>query len=75
MTTIPTVEKTEKTKCHTCTSDCTQLCIKCERSFCTKHLLEHSEKCNRFKAIIHSILRDDLTEILKQIMEVMLRTI
>jgi len=75
MTTIPTVEKTEKARCCTCASDCAQLCIKCERNFCTKHLLAHSEKCSGYKTVIRAILRDDLTEIVKQIFEVMLRSI
>jgi uncharacterized UBP type Zn finger protein len=75
MTTMPTVEKTEKTRCSECVRDCTQTCTKCGSSFCTKHLLVHSEKCSGFKKVIHTILRDDLTEVLKQIMEVMLRTI
>lgn len=75
MTTIPTVEKTEKVRCCVCVRDCAQLCTKCGRNFCIKHLLVHSEKCSGYKAVIRSILRDDLTEIVKQIFEVMLRSI
>ncbi len=75
MTTIPTIERTEKTKCHTCLCDCVKLCAICGRNFCTKHLLSHSEQCSGYKGTVRSILRDDLTEITKQIIEMILRTI
>jgi len=75
MTKIPTIEKTETARCSACARDCMQLCTKCGRNFCTNHLLAHLEKCSGYKAVIRSILRDDLTEIAKQVIEVMLRTI
>jgi hypothetical protein len=75
MTTIPTVEKTELAKCSACDRDCVQLCIQCGNNFCKKHLLIHSEKCSGYKAVVHSILRDDLVETVKHVIEVMLRSI
>jgi hypothetical protein len=75
MTTIPTVERTEQAKCNTCARDCIKLCTICGKNFCTKHLLVHSEKCSSYKSVVRLILHDDIVEIVKQIMEVMLRTI
>jgi hypothetical protein len=75
MTTIPTVERTETTRCCACARDCVKLCTQCGRNFCKKHLLAHSEKCGGYKAVIRSILRDDITEMVKQVIEVMLRSI
>ncbi len=76
MTAIPTVERTRTTKCRTCDCDCTKQCTVCERNFCAMHIVEHTENRSWYKAIIHKILQeDDLTEIVKQIMETMLKTI
>jgi uncharacterized UBP type Zn finger protein len=75
MTAIPAIEKTEKAKCSACARDCEKLCTKCGRNFCNKHLLEHAEKCSGYKSIIHKILRDDMTQIVKQVMEAVLKTI
>jgi hypothetical protein len=75
MTTIPTVEKTELAKCSACARDCVQLCTHCGKNFCKKHLLTHSEKCSGYKAVVHSILHDDLVETAKHVIEVMLRSI
>jgi hypothetical protein len=75
MTTIPTVEKTEQAKCSACACDCAQLCTQCGKNFCRKHLLMHSEKCRDYKAVVCSILHNDIVEISKQIIDVMLRSI
>ncbi len=75
MTTIPTVERTETAKCSACAHDCTKLCTQCGKNFCTKHLLGHAEKCKGYKTVIHKILQDDMKEIVKQVMEAMLRSI
>jgi hypothetical protein len=75
MTTIPTVERTEQTKCNVCERDCIKLCTRCGKNFCKMHLLEHSERCGGYKSIVRAILHDDIVEITRQIFEVMLRTI
>jgi len=75
MTAIPAVEKTETAKCNTCACDCAKLCTQCGRSFCTKHLIGHAEKCSGYKSIVQKILRDDMTDILRQVMEAVLKTI
>jgi len=75
MTTIPKIEKTEPAKCDVCGCICMRLCAICGNSFCTKHLLSHAEKCTGYNTIVRSILRDDVTQIVKQIVEVMLRSI
>jgi len=75
MTTIPTVERTEQARCNKCARDCVQLCTKCEKNFCRKHILIHSEKCRDYKAVVRSILYDDIVEISKQIFEAVLRSI
>ncbi|WP_101009766.1 hypothetical protein [Nitrosotalea sinensis] len=75
MTAVPAVEKTETAKCNTCERDCVQLCTQCGRNFCKKHMLRHLEKCGGFKALVHSLLRDDFKEIIKQVAEAMLKSI
>ena len=75
MTTIPTVEKTELTKCGACSRDCVKLCTLCGMNFCKKHLIIHSEKCSGYKAVVRSILRDDLLSTAKHVIEVVLRSI
>jgi hypothetical protein len=75
MTTIPTTERIEQTKCSACARDCVKLCTQCGKTFCTKHLLEHSEKCSGYKAIVRSILHDDLVVMVRQVIEVMLRSV
>ncbi|MGI0065337.1 MAG: hypothetical protein ACREA5_02190 [Nitrosotalea sp.] len=76
MTAISTIERTETTKCHTCDCGCTKLCTRCGKNFCARHMLGHIENRSGYKTIIHNILReDDLAEIVKQIMETMLKTI
>ncbi len=75
MTTTPTIEKTEGSKCNVCARDCVRLCARCGSNFCTRHLIAHSEKCSGYRGIIHSILRDDLADITKQILEAVLRTV
>ncbi|MGI0018399.1 MAG: hypothetical protein ACREA1_06805 [Nitrosotalea sp.] len=75
MTAIPAVEKTETAKCSICACNCAKLCTQCGKNFCTKHLIWHAEKCTGYKSIIHKILRDDMTEIVKQVMEAVLKTI
>lgn len=75
MTAIPTVEKTETAKCSACARECAKLCTQCGKNFCNKHLLRHAEKCGGFKSIVRKLLRDDMTDIVKQIMETMLKTI
>lgn len=75
MTTIPTIEKTEVAKCNVCGRDCVRLCAKCGSNFCTMHLLVHSDKCAGYKGIIQTILRDDLIDLTKQILEAVVRTV
>jgi hypothetical protein len=75
MTAIPAVEKTEIAKCSACASWCAKLCTQCGKNFCNKHLLGHAERCSGYKSIVHKILRDDMTDIVKQIMEAVLKTI
>ncbi len=75
MTTIPAIEKTETARCSKCAVDCKQLCTQCGKNFCTKHLVAHSENCSGYKAIIRSILHEDLMAITKQILEIVLRTL
>jgi hypothetical protein len=75
MTTIPAVERTEQAKCSTCACNCTQLCTQCGKNFCAKHLLGHAEKCSGYKTVIHKILENDFREIVKQVMEAMLKSI
>lgn len=75
MTAIPAVEKTETAKCSACALECAKLCTHCGKNFCNKHLLGHAKKCGDYKSIIHKILQDDMTDIVKQIMEAVLKTI
>jgi len=75
MTAIPTIEKIETARCSTCACKCMQLCTQCGKNFCTKHLLAHSENCSGYKAIIRSILHEDLMNVAKQVIEVVLRSI
>lgn len=75
MTETPTVERIETTKCSECFRNCAQLCTRCEKKFCGKHLLEHAEKCSVYKTIIHKILQNDLNEIVKQVVEEIIRSI
>jgi hypothetical protein len=76
MTAIPTVERTETTKCRICDCNYAKLCVRCGKNFCTTHMLGHTENYSGYKTIIHKILQeDDLAEIVKQIMETMLKTI
>ncbi len=75
MTAIPPIEKTEMAKCSKCVRECVRLCARCGNSFCTKHLLSHSEKCSGYKTVIRSLLHDNLVEITKQVVEGMLRAI
>jgi hypothetical protein len=75
MTAIPTVERTEQTRCNTCACDCVKTCTRCGKNFCKKHLLVHSKKCRDYKTVVRSILYDDIVEISKQILEAVLRSI
>ncbi|MHB8603009.1 MAG: hypothetical protein ACYC6W_02225 [Nitrosotalea sp.] len=75
MTAIPAIEKTETAKCNACARDCAKLCTQCGKNFCNKHLLGHAEKCGGYKLVIQKILQNDMTEIVKHIMEAVLKTI
>jgi hypothetical protein len=75
MTAISAVEKTETAKCSACAVECAKLCTQCGKNFCNKHLLGHVEGCYGYKSIVRKILRDDMTDIVKQIMEAVLKTI
>lgn len=72
MTTIPPVEKTENAKCYICGQKCFRLCTKCGYSFCTKHLLVHSERCNGYKKVINAILKENLTNATEQFVQAIL---
>jgi hypothetical protein len=72
MTTTPTIEKTEDTKCCTCGQKCFRLCTKCGSNFCTKHLLVHSERCSGYKKVISAILKEGITDATEQVVQAIL---
>jgi uncharacterized UBP type Zn finger protein len=76
MTTIPAIERIEKSQCKTCSQNCTRLCVTCGCAFCNKHLLSHSGGCsNGYQKIIRTILRDDIKNGLMNVLEVVLRSL
>ena len=76
MTTIPAIERIEKSQCKTCSQNCTRLCVTCGYAFCNKHLLSHSGECNNgYQKIIRTILRDDVKNGLMNVLEVVLRSL
>jgi hypothetical protein len=75
MTTIPPLDRTELAKCIVCDCDCNQLCTQCRKIFCVKHILAHLENCCVYKVIVQSILRDNLIQVEKHVVESFPRSI
>lgn len=76
MTSIPTIENIEKSQCKTCSQNCTRLCVTCGYTFCNRHLLSHSGRCNsEYHKIIRIILRDDVKNGLINVLETVLRSL
>jgi uncharacterized UBP type Zn finger protein len=76
MTSIPTIERIEKSQCDTCSQNCTKLCVTCGCAFCNRHLLSHSGGCgNEYHKIIRTILREDIKNGLMNVLEVVLRSL
>lgn len=73
MTTIPTFEKIQGSKCDTCSYEGELMCGTCGSTFCKKHLLLHTKKCNNRHAVIKALLRDDFAYAAQQVFEAVLR--
>ena len=76
MTAIPTIENIEKSQCHTCSQNCTKLCVTCGYTFCNRHLHSHSGGCNNeYHKIIHTILRNEVKNGLINVLETVMRSL
>lgn len=68
MTTIPAIERIEKSQCSICTQNCIRLCVRCGSYFCNRHLLVHSSACDqKYYQVIKTILHDAGMDMVKQV--------
>ncbi len=75
MTTIHPLEKIQGSKCDICLHECELMCGICGITFCRKHIMLHTKKCNNYRTIIREILRDDFAYAAQQVCEAVLRIV
>ncbi len=75
MTTIPILEKIQGSKCNTCLHEGGIMCGICGITFCKKHMIQHTKKCNNYREVIKVILRDDFAYAMQQVFEAIMKIV